>query len=69
MKIEGVLESVEFQVEVPMKLRTETVQRERFESWTIKPLHSQILRQTEDVRDKTSWNWMQKGDLKKETEG
>ena len=32
--------------------------KKRFESWKSKPLHGQILRQTEDVRDKTSWNWI-----------
>ena len=32
-------------------------------------LHGQILRQTEQVKAKRSWDWLKKGDLKKETEG
>ena len=28
-----------------------------------------ISRKTEDVRDKSSWDWQRKRDLKKETEG
>ena len=42
---------------------------ERLNEWRGKALHGQILRQTEDVRDKLSWDWLRKGDLKKETEG
>ena len=34
-----------------------------------KPLHGQILRQTEPVKAKRSWDWLKKGDLKKEAEG
>ena len=34
-----------------------------------KPLHGQILRQTEQVKAKRSWDWLKKGDLKKEAEG
>lgn len=32
-------------------------------------LHGQILRQTEQVKAKRSWDWLKKGDWKKETEG
>ena len=42
---------------------------ERKDKWQSKPLHGQILRQTEDIRDTASWDWMRKGELKKETEG
>ena len=65
VKTEGVLGSGKFQS--PKEARNRNY-KERFESWKSKPLHGQIQRQTEDVRNKTSWNWMQKGDLKKETE-
>ena len=34
-----------------------------------KPLHGQILRQTEQVKAKRLWDWSNKGDLKKEAEG
>ena len=33
------------------------------------PLHGQILRQTEQVKAKRSWDWLKKGDWKKEAEG
>ena len=31
--------------------------------------HGQFLRQTEEIRDNAIWDWLRKGDLKKETEG
>ena len=34
-----------------------------------KPLQGQILRQTEQVKAKRSWDLLKKGDLKKEAEG
>ena len=52
---EGVLGSGKYQRPKEVKNRN---CKKRFESWKSKPLHSQILRQTEDVRDKTSWNWI-----------
>ena len=63
---EGVLGSGKYQPPKEVKNRNG---KKRFESWKSKPLHGQILRQTKDVRDKTSWNWTRKGNLKKETEG
>ena len=42
---------------------------ERAEGWKNKPLHDQFLRQTEKIRDDATWDWLRKGDLKKETEG
>ena len=42
---------------------------ERAEGWKNKPLHGQFLRQTEEIRDDATWDWLRKGDLKKETEG
>ena len=32
-------------------------------------MHGQLLRQTEEIRDDATWDWLRKGDLKKETEG
>ena len=42
---------------------------DRLEGWKNKALHGQFLRQTHDVRGEASWDWLNKGDLKKETEG
>ena len=42
---------------------------ERAEGWKNKSLHSQFLRQTEEIRDDATWAWLRKGALKKETEG
>ena len=42
---------------------------ERLNKWRDKALQGQIIRQTEEVRDESSWDWLQKGDLKKEREG
>ena len=47
----------------------ERKRRKRQEDWKTKTLHGRILRQTEDVRDGASWDWLMRGDLKKETEG
>ena len=41
----------------------------RAEGWKNKPLHGQFLRQTEEIRDDVTWDWLRNGDLKKETEG
>ena len=42
---------------------------ERAEGWKNKPLHGQFLRQIEEIRNDATWDWLRKGDLKKETEG
>ena len=34
-----------------------------------KNLHSQFMKNTEEVRESSTWNWLRKGTLKKETEG
>ena len=39
--------------------------REKYEG---KPLHGQFRKATEEVRGKRSWDWLNKGYLKKETE-
>ena len=61
---------------LPLKEKTLTQKQlkeqkglERAESWKNKPLHGQFLRQTEEIRDDATWDWLRKGDLKKETEG
>lgn len=43
--------------------------KEKIERWQSRPLHGQLLCQTEKIRDGRSWNWIKKGDLKKKTEG
>ena len=48
----------------------ERLRRTREERYYSKPLHSAFLRETQEVRDEAnSWLWVQKGFLKKETEG
>ena len=39
------------------------------EDWKAKELHGQILHQTADIRNEASWDWMMRGNLKKEAEG
>ena len=59
---------------LPLKEKTltqkelkEQKELEREESWKKKPLHGQFLRQTEEIRDDAIWDWLRKGDLKKES--
>ena len=40
----------------------------RLEDWEKKVLHGQYSRQTKKVRSDQFWDWLQNGDLKKETE-
>ena len=40
----------------------------RLQDWEEKALHGQCLRQTKEVRSEQSWVWLQKEDLKRETE-
>ena len=42
---------------------------ERAQGWKNKLLHGQFLRQTEEIRNYATWDWLRKGDLKKETQG
>ena len=42
---------------------------ERLNECRGKVLHGQILRKTEDVRNKSSWDGMREGDLEEETDG
>ena len=45
------------------------MRKERKANWMAKPLHGQFPRQTEPVRGGKSWSWLERGELKKETEG
>ena len=40
----------------------------RLEDWEDQGLHGHYLRQTKEVRSDQCWAWLQKGDLKRETE-
>ena len=42
---------------------------ERQRDWEEKPLHGRFLRCTEGLASSETWNWLRKGDLKKETKG
>ena len=46
----------------------EEVHKEHQEKYEGKPLHGQFRKATEEVGRKTSWDWLKKGYLKKETE-
>ena len=39
------------------------------EDWQNKPMHGQFLRQTKDLSSNDTWQWLQRGELRKETEG
>ena len=45
------------------------ISKSRMEDWHNKPMHGQFIRQTEQLASKESWQWLQRGELKKETEG
>ena len=47
----------------------ERTARYRREEWHRKPMHGQFIRQTSDMFDNDTWQWLQRGKLKKETEG
>ena len=40
----------------------------RLEDWEEKVLHNQYLKQNKEVRSDQCWDWLQLGDLKRETE-
>ena len=46
-----------------------SLQQERKGRFQKKQLHGQFWRNTTEVRDKMTWEWLKKGRLKKETEG
>ena len=40
----------------------------RLEKWQMTTLHRQYLRQTKEVKSNDKWVWLQRGELKRETE-
>ena len=42
---------------------------QRTRDWQEKPLHGRFLRCTEEVASSKTWEWLRRGELKKETEG
>ena len=44
-------------------------QSPRMEEWQSKPMHVQFQRQTKDLSSNDTWQWLKRGELKKETEG
>ena len=46
----------------------EEIYKEHREKYEGKPLHGQLIKATEEIRSKKSWNWLKKGQLSKETE-
>ena len=47
----------------------ERTSKSRMDAWQNKPMHGQFLRQTEDLSSNDTWQWLQRMELKKETEG
>ena len=43
--------------------------RGRQEEWHTKTMHGQFIRQTSDIASEGTWQWLERGELKKETEG
>lgn len=41
----------------------------RREGWHDKPMHGQYMRQTKELASEDTWQWLLRGELKKETEG
>ena len=53
---------------VDPKENKEKTSKSRMKEWQSQPLHGQFLRQTKDLSNNDTWQWLQKGKLKKETE-
>ena len=47
----------------------ERTPKPRMEGWQNKPMHGPFLRQTKDLSRDDTWQWLQRWELKKETEG
>ena len=47
----------------------EETSKARMEGWKNKSMHGQFLRETKDLASSDTWQWLQRGELKKETEG
>ena len=50
-------------------MNKQDVVRKRENQYKEKALHGQFVRNTEQVRDEMSWNWLKRRKLKKEIEG
>ena len=50
-------------------LYREKTSKSQVEEWQSKPMHGQFLRQTKDLSSNDTWQWLQRGELKKGTEG
>ena len=51
------------------KVYKERMKTDRTREWREKPLHGQYIRDTESQRTPESWQWLRRGELKRETEG
>ena len=60
--------SGEREVEEPPKITKQRRQTKRNQDWKNKRLHDLFIRDTEDIADINSWNWLRNGHLKRETE-
>ena len=54
--------------EEPERYKEQTV-NQRKEEWENKQMQGQYLRQTKEIAHEGSWQWLMRGELKKETEG
>ena len=54
--------------EDPNTYKKEKAER-RKRDWYAKTMHGQFMRQTSQLASKESWQWLERGELKKETEG
>ena len=52
----------------PASVLKRSKKEKRLEDWEEKVVHSQYFRQSKEVRSDQCWDWLQKGDLKRETE-
>ena len=51
------------------KVYRERTSKSKMEEWQSKPMHGHFLRQTNDLSRYDIWQWLQRWELKKETEG
>ena len=51
------------------KVYREKTSKSQMEEWQSKQMHGQLRRQTKDLSSNDTWQWLQRGELKKKTEG
>ena len=51
------------------KVYKEKTSKSRIEEWQSKPMHGLFLRKTKDLSSNDTWQWLKRGELKKETDG